>query len=440
MSPASLLGARVTGALLLVAAVACGESQSDGPLAVERIESARPSGGGGGGGGGTTGPTVKSTNPTGSSPGVTLDVRVLGSGYDAGSRADFALKGVVGPNVVTNRTTYVSSKELVANITIASTADVALYDVIVTAGTGRKGIGTEMFEVAYLATDLGTLGGSEAEAFAINDRNQVVGWSKDQSGVIWPFISENGQMRKIDPSLRGTASDINGLGWIVGRSDDGRPWLWKPGGGIQWLELPAGATSGQVEAINDAGQIVGSAGNGLFLWQEARIVQALDFVPYAVNNGGIVVGSGWSGGRQGSVRWSVATGTVFLGGTPDGAEALDVNDAGDIVGWYATEIGADGLQYNGAYLWRDGTRTRLARMSDQLESSVANGISPQGEMIVGRWESKPALWSDGKIQLLGSIRTTRISATGEARDVNSNGWIAGVSGGRAVIWRAAAAK
>ena len=421
---------RLAGALFALAAVACTDPQSDGPLAVEGVESAKPAGGGGSGG---TGPTVRSTSPTGSVPGVTLDVRVLGSGYDAGSRAAFALKGVVGPNIVTNSTRFVSSKEVVANITISATADVALYDAIVTTSTGRKGIGTELFEVAYVATDLGTFGGSGGEAVAVNDRNQIAGWSNDRNGWSWPFLWENGRMRKLDPALDGYARDMNENGWVVGQSNL-LPFLWTPTGGVEWLPLRAGDTDGAAWAVNDIGQIVGTV-NGTsgwtgVMWQGGRIVATFDFAPYAINNAGVVVGSGGFNGKQGSVRWTQAGGMTFLGGTPDGAEALGINEAGEIVGWFSASAGV-----NEAYLWRDGQRTPLGAVDQG--TSVALGISPGGDVITGRSGRRSAVWTNGEAQILGSLRTA--TAYGDAFDVNSNGWVVG-SAGKPVVWKLQAAR
>jgi dipeptidyl aminopeptidase/acylaminoacyl peptidase len=91
--------------------------------------------------------TVKATDPDTGSQGTTLDVAVIGSGFDRGSQAQWAQSGVPSPQVTTNSTRFVNSKKLIANITIAPDADTGLYDVIVTASTGNKGIGTELFEV-----------------------------------------------------------------------------------------------------------------------------------------------------------------------------------------------------------------------------------------------------------------------------------------------------
>jgi hypothetical protein len=78
---------------------------------------------------------------------VTLDVRVLGSGYDQGSKVDFLLDGTPTPKLRTNRTTFVSATEVVANITIAVDAVVSAYDVQVTTSRGKKGIGIDRFMV-----------------------------------------------------------------------------------------------------------------------------------------------------------------------------------------------------------------------------------------------------------------------------------------------------
>jgi hypothetical protein len=92
-------------------------------------------------------PTINSVIPDSASQDTTLDVRVLGSNYDRGSVAELVLDGVPTPGVVTNSTRYKNSGELIANITIAPTALVANYDVLVTTSRGKKGIGIEKFEV-----------------------------------------------------------------------------------------------------------------------------------------------------------------------------------------------------------------------------------------------------------------------------------------------------
>jgi Tol biopolymer transport system component len=122
-----------------VLAAACEADRSTEPRVIPAF--------GKGGPGGSGDVTVSATDPPGAPQDTTLDVRVFGTNFDRGSRADFALGGVVGPEVKTNSTRFVSSTELIANITIAATADTGRYDVIVTTSRGKKGIGTEMFAI-----------------------------------------------------------------------------------------------------------------------------------------------------------------------------------------------------------------------------------------------------------------------------------------------------
>lgn len=125
-----------TGAALAILALgvaACGEPKGM-PL---EPAFAKPSGD----------PTVAATDPDTAVQDTTLDVTVSGTGFDNGSSAEWLLAGVADPRVRTNSTRYVSTRSLVANITIASDAVPAKYDVAVTTSNGKKGIGTERFVV-----------------------------------------------------------------------------------------------------------------------------------------------------------------------------------------------------------------------------------------------------------------------------------------------------
>ena len=96
-------------------------------------------------GGGTV--TVTAANPDSAPQDTTLDVHVLGGGFDRGSTAQLEQSGVISPNVKTNSTSYVSSSDLVANITIAISASTGSYDILVTTSKGKKGIGSELFTI-----------------------------------------------------------------------------------------------------------------------------------------------------------------------------------------------------------------------------------------------------------------------------------------------------
>ncbi len=131
----------------LAAALGCGDRPTE-----PRVDGVSLAKGGNGGGGGLK---VRETDPDSAPQDTTLDVRVLGSGFEPGAVATFLLDGVATDGVRTNSTQFVSAKELVANITIAVDAIIDLYDVevllagpeVLLAGPGRRGIGADLFAV-----------------------------------------------------------------------------------------------------------------------------------------------------------------------------------------------------------------------------------------------------------------------------------------------------
>lgn len=132
-------------ALLLVAfAAACSEAPTAVPEAPDALAA---KGGTPGPPSGGDEPTVEDTDPESAPQDTTLDVRVFGTKYDAGSTVELLLDGNSTNKVKTNSTTFVSDTELVANITIAADAEPDLYDVQVTTSKGKKGVGIEMFEI-----------------------------------------------------------------------------------------------------------------------------------------------------------------------------------------------------------------------------------------------------------------------------------------------------
>lgn len=139
---------------------ACGE-----PTALAPDESAQPAKG-------ATAPTVTAASPASSGRPATLDVRVLGRGFDRGSTVAFAFSGVTDPRLKVNSTRFVKSSELVANLTISGDAPLVQYDVVVTLSTGKKGVGSKLFAVVSIV-DLGLVGNGDARD--VNSTGIVVG-------------------------------------------------------------------------------------------------------------------------------------------------------------------------------------------------------------------------------------------------------------------------
>ena len=113
--------------------------------------------------------------------------------------------------------------------------------------------------------DLGTLGGSQAGASAINDSGEIVGSSLPAKGYRHAFLYPNGKMADLGVPSGAYSSDakaINGIGQIVGAlyfsSQPSHAALYNNG---IWTDLGAfpGASGTSATGINTAGQIVGIA-------------------------------------------------------------------------------------------------------------------------------------------------------------------------------------
>jgi probable HAF family extracellular repeat protein len=295
---------QVSGALLVFALVsACNEEPPTAP--VEAPEAAKAA----------TGPTVTAANPFYATRDTTLDVHVLGSGFDQGSKSEFALQGVVGPNIRTNRTSYVSSKELVANITVSADAVKALYDVVVTTSSGKKGIGTERFAVeVYLELGFGV---GSSSASGVNEAGYIVG--RADSGT-----ASNGRAYVWDPGSRATRSlglqeayDVNEALSIIGYYQ-ATPTQWTYVAGTDtWQRTPMATLGGTYTFptnINDVGQVAGRSQttdeiNHATLWQSPSEIVDLGLLPNADYSSGRAINA------QGViVAWSRTTGTQVWDG------------------------------------------------------------------------------------------------------------------------------
>jgi len=174
--------------------------------------------------------------------------------------------------------------------------------------------------------DLGTLGGPDANAIAINERGQIAGQSYinstansvlDACGGFSvnvptedPFIWKNGKMIDLG-TLGGTCGFVTGQndrGQVIGQSDLAgdltfHPFVWD---GKQMRDLGTlGGDTGVANWINDAGDIAGKAdlpgtlpqNHDAVLWQDGTIID-LGTLPgdscanaYYVNTRGQVVGT-----------------------------------------------------------------------------------------------------------------------------------------------------
>lgn len=189
------------GLILLAGLLSC---QPDGPTepAITGVSLAR----------GGPGPNVQEADPPSAPQDITLDVRVLGSGFDDGSEATWTLDGVPQPEVRTNATRFVSGNELVANITIDPDAPIELYDVEVVTLRGKKGIGADLFAVlkkgtvTYSVIELPPHSGADgSSADGLNEVGQIVGSSNGlNEPTLWTVDEASGEVTvtplEMDPS------------------------------------------------------------------------------------------------------------------------------------------------------------------------------------------------------------------------------------------------
>jgi probable HAF family extracellular repeat protein len=176
------------------------------------------------------------------------------------------------------------------------------------------------------ATFLGSLGGVQTTATAINDANVIVGRSNlttDSRPVHHAFAWSGGVMTDLgglNPAHDSDAWRINGGGWIVGSSEidahrHKHATLWRDGEIIDLGTLDTGGIS-EAFGVNDAGVIVGYSQNAngtlirAFLWQDGVLQDlntlvtnlppgtALANASYINNAGQILVGGSDASGRS----------------------------------------------------------------------------------------------------------------------------------------------
>lgn len=340
-----------------------------------------------------TGPSVNSTSPAYSHRDTTLDVHVLGSGFSSGAKAAWSLGGDT-TLVHVNRTTYVSSGELIANVSVPVGAPLASYDVSVMLLSGKKGVGSELFEVTAAelllpsgrVTDVGEqdgIVGGVSEGFYYDNAcggvdlgpgemwgvapqaTVLAGRDGAFLAVTWIRTSTCTFTREQLPNPGGAGGSAKSVARtpsgaiIVGGFDvrsgkprtvvQNRPALWTRSG-TSWLgptfySTPNG--NGEIWRINGSAMAVGRSSEATvqvgYIWNTATDYTAVDGLPFGINEAGTVAVGNNNDGQAvywtrnpSTGRWDTV-GRVLPGsdGAPAGGTAFDVNDAGIIVGRFS---------------------------------------------------------------------------------------------------------
>jgi probable HAF family extracellular repeat protein len=249
--------------------------------------------------------------------------------------------------------------------------------------------------------DIGTLGGTQAFAPALNESGQVAGYSDTAGGFAHPFRWSLATGMLDLGTLNGAPSSygrgINGPGQVVGHNDRAlsppEAFFWSDTTGMVDIgKLGTGFSAAVAQAINDAGTVTGYSdapdGNThAFAWTAAAgmvdlgTVGGLDSYGTLINNAGQIAGysavNDASGFNYHGFVWNPSTGIVDIGTLSGlGSAALAMNQAGQIAG-----VSDANSLYQHAILWtRAGGLVDLGTLGGPM--SRALGINNNG-VIVG---------------------------------------------------------
>lgn len=271
----------------------------------------------------------------------------------------------------------------------------------------------------YCVYDIGRLpglppGGTERAVRAINNRNQIVGWTALGGGghplhaFIWDRKRGMRDLGSLPEHASSLAADINDAGRVVGEAnnlaaDGPLAFHWTKRTGMRALDASLGGAASIATGINRSGQIVGSSRTGT--------------------------------GELHAFFRDLNGDVLDLGDFADGnfsSQAVAVNDSGQVVG----------LRWDGniveAFLWdgRNGTRPLVEDAS--LLSIIPKDINSRGE-VVGEMFGEPShafRWTkDAGLQDLGTLSGSYATASA----INRSGTIVGASQStagppHAVIW------
>jgi probable HAF family extracellular repeat protein len=234
----------------------------------------------------------------------------------------------------------------------------------------------------YVAIDLGTLGGAESVAYAINNFGQIAGESTlPGDAVTHAFRWDGGVMTDLG-TLGGNTSQgvaINALGQVVGFSHtaEGLSHAFRWDAGVMTdLGTLGGRFSFAVD-INALGQVTGASETGALKDHAFR----------------------WEGG----VMMDLGT----LGG--DRSEGRAINAAGNVAGISTT---TSGEQH--AFIWKNGVMTDLGTLGGSLSEAVGINDLDQvvGTSLTAAGETHSFLWQNGTMVDIGSLggESTRVGA------------------------------
>jgi probable HAF family extracellular repeat protein len=294
--------------------------------------------------------------------------------------------------------------------------------------------GTVRISIDQLNLPLGTLGGKNSSINwnGINDPGEAVGMSETSVS---------------DPN----GEDICGFGTHA----TCLPFLWQ--NGVMSALPTLGGNNGQASAINNSGQIVGYAENGIVdstctagitnnrvdlpvLWEKDKGIYKAqpplspigndpDGIAFGINNQGQAVGfSGTCTAVNFAVLWENNTATPLPDlGTP-GAIAYAINGHNQIVG---QAVNSEGTVL--AAIWENNTVRSLGGLFPGDASALATSINNRGQVVGSAFDSSSSwnrglLWENGRMIDLNTVFPASSNLyVISASNINESGQIAGMA-------------
>jgi probable HAF family extracellular repeat protein len=279
--------------------------------------------------------------------------------------------------------------------------------------------------VSYSVTELGDFCDPFSYRLHINDAGQVIGSAKASQGNCQAVVWQNGKFTNVG-SPSSVPTDINNKGQILGYAGD-RVFLWQNGTTTDIASLAGSKPT----SVNDTEQIVvkKDTSNGIrsFLWQNGQLTDlgtlgdnSKGFIEASdINEKGQVVGF-WS--AIGAFLWQDGKMTD-LGTLKDGSVAVDINDTGQVVGNSKAETGTH------AFLWQNGNITDLGALDNQDSYSIAYSINNGGTAVGSSSVSsgnRAVAWFNREITDLNNLLPPNSAwELVEAQDINNKGQIVG---------------
>ncbi len=297
----------------------------------------------------------------------------------------------------------------------------------------------------YLATDIGTLGGSIAEPRGVSPQGLIVGSSTKLDGSRRAFLWD-GTMHDLGtmPGAGDSYGDsVNDARQVVGNFRIGTfaySFFWENGVMVNADPLGTEGASG-ARSINASGQFCGATNRPSLVYRGVTWTSAAPTSPvvaavpwggrctpfYQINEAGVIAGEAYTGadcgvGQQVAVRFDGTSWTLLYGASGQGAKGVGLNIHGHVVGATVTASGTRPVHWPGAStisvdLGTLGGVSGIAYRINDLDW-IVGGSTNAAE------QGRATLWHDG---LIVDLNTKTLPGSGltltVARAINNSGTI-----------------